>query len=55
MDFFNTFLENVLNRHATKKPKRVKRDLQPNWFTKEIDEAGKKRDFQKKRNDMDDY
>ena len=45
MDFFNTFFENVLNRHAPKKTKRVKRDLQPNWFTKEIDEAGEKHDF----------
>ena len=55
MDFFNTLFENVLNRHAPKKAKRVKRDLQPNWFTKTNDEAGKKRDFYKKRNDMDNY
>ena len=55
MDFFNKHFEKVLNRHAPKKTKRVKLDLQPNWFTKEIDEAGKKRKFRKKRNDMDNY
>ena len=55
MDFFNKLFENVLNRHAPKKTKRVKHDLQPNWSTKEIDEAGKNRDFCKKRKDMDNY
>ena len=38
-----------------RKPKRVKHDLQPSWYTKEIDEAGKNRDFCRKRNDMDNY
>ena len=52
MDFFNKLFENVLNRHAPKKTKRVKHVLLPNWFTKEIDEAGKNRDFCKKRNNM---
>ena len=55
VDFFNTLFENVLNRAAPNKTKRVKHDLQSNWFTKEIDEAGKKRDFYKKSNVMDNY
>ena len=46
------FFENLLNRHAPKKTKRVKHDLQPNWFTKDTDEAGKNRDFCKKRKEM---
>ena len=55
MDFFNKCFEKVLNNHAPKKTKRVKNELQPNWFTKEIDQAGKNRDFCKKRNDIDNY
>ena len=55
MGFFKKHFEKVLNRHAPKKTKRVKHDLQPNWFTKEIDEAGKNLDFSKKRNDMDNF
>ena len=38
-----------------RKPKRVKHNLQPSWYTKEIDEASKNRDFCRKRNDMDNY
>ena len=53
--FFCEHFGKVLNLHAPKKTKRVKQDLQSDWFTKEIDEAGKNSDFCKNRNDMDNY
>ena len=55
LDFFFNLFETVLNKHAPKKVKRVKHVLQPNWFSAEIAEACKKRDYFHKKQDMDNF
>ena len=52
LDFFMQIFETVLDQHAPQRSKRVKRNLQPNWFNEEIAEAGKQRDYFHKRKDM---
>ena len=52
LDFFMQIFETVLDQHAPQRSKRVKRNLQPNWFNEEIAEAGKHRDYFHKRKDM---
>ena len=45
LDFFMQIFGKVLDQHAPQKIKRVKRNLQPNWYNAEIAEAGKQRDY----------
>ena len=52
LDFIMQIFETVLDQHAPQRSKRVKRNLQPNWFNQEIAEAGKQRDYFHKRKDM---
>ncbi|MCU7801396.1 MAG: hypothetical protein KZQ70_15025, partial [gamma proteobacterium symbiont of Lucinoma myriamae] len=44
LDLFVTFFHSVLNNHAPKKCRRVKRSVQPNWMNSEILDAIKTRD-----------
>ena len=39
LDLFETIFQSVMNSHAPKKIRRVKRVLQPNWITSDILEA----------------
>ena len=55
LNFFMQMFESVLNQHAPQRCKRVKRQLQPNWFNEEISEAGKQRDYFHKRKDMENH
>ena len=50
LDLFETFLQSVLNNHAPKKIRRVKRALQPHWINSTILEAMKTRDKLKGKN-----
>ena len=50
LDLFETLFQSVMNSHAPKKIRRVKRVLQPNWITADILEAIKTRDKLKGEN-----
>ena len=50
LDLFETLFQSVMNSHAPKKIRRVKRVLQPNWITADILEAMKTRDKLKGEN-----
>ena len=55
LDFFMQLFETLLDKHAPKITKRVKRTLQPNWFNTEISEASKMRDYYHRIHDMENY
>ena len=55
LDFFMQLFESLLDKHAPKITKRVKRTLQPNWFNTEISEASKMRDYYHRILDMENY
>ena len=50
LDLFETLFQSVMNSHAPKKTKRIKRALQPNWVNADILEAMKTRDKLKGKN-----
>jgi hypothetical protein len=52
--FYDLFLK-VLDSYAPYKQKRVKRKNQNDWFTDDIANAIKERDFAKKKNNIEEY
>ena len=50
LDYFLTLFKSVLSKHAPEKKKRLKKEKQPNWMTKYISNAIRKRDGYKPRN-----
>ena len=55
LDYFTNLFNSVLNKHAPKKKRRVKRSKQPNWINPEILSAIKKRDSYHKDKNMEQY
>jgi hypothetical protein len=55
LDYFCDLFLNVLNIHAPKKRRRVKFPIQQPWFSKDITEATKTRDYFKKIGDIENY
>ncbi|XP_053398328.1 uncharacterized protein LOC128556711 [Mercenaria mercenaria] len=55
LDTFNSLFNDVLNRHAPFKQKRVKHVHLPDWYNPEILQATKERDKAKKLNDRAQY
>lgn len=49
LDYFTNLFTSVLDKHAPKKKRRVKRQKQPNWMNPEISSAMKTRDYQKNK------
>ena len=55
LDIFYNCINFTLNKHAPIKEKRIKREHQPNWYTDEIKNAARERDYHKRKGNHDQY